>query len=78
MNQRNDKGQKHGPWETYYSNGDLDIRNQYLNGLAHGPSESYWSNGRLYYKAEWRMNNKIGFWEIFGDCGKSWGKRFYL
>ena len=31
-----------------------------------------------YYKAEWRMNNKIGFWEIFGDCGKSWGKRFYL
>ena len=78
MNKLNEDGLRYGPWETYYSNGDVDIRNQYLNGHLHGPCESYWENGRIHYKANWFMDNKIGFWEIFSNSGESWNKEFFL
>ncbi len=30
MNKYNNKGLKHGPWETYYSNGELNIKQYYI------------------------------------------------
>ena len=48
MNKYNEQGQPHGLWESYYSNGKLRFKENYLNGKAHGPWESYYSNGNLY------------------------------
>ena len=47
MNKHNEQGQKHGPWERYYSNGPLRSKGNYLNGKAHGPWEWYYPKGNL-------------------------------
>ena len=43
----NDKGERHGYWEHYYSNGQLWFKGNYVNGNRHGYWEDYWSNGQL-------------------------------
>ena len=30
MNKRNEQGQKHGPWEEYWSNGELEEIQYYI------------------------------------------------
>ena len=48
MNKRNEQGQRHGPWETYYLNGNLRYKGNFINGKRHGLCENYgWSNGEL-------------------------------
>ena len=47
---RNEKGQKHGHWEYYYSNGQLCYKGNYVNGKEHGYWEHYYGNGQLSYK----------------------------
>ena len=47
INLYNDKGQKHGYWETYWGNGQLRYKGSFLNGKMHGDWESYFSNGQL-------------------------------
>jgi len=47
MNQLNTKGQKHGLWKEYSSNGKLWYKGTYLNGQRHGLWEEYYSNGKL-------------------------------
>ena len=43
----NDKGLPHGWWESYYSNGNLMYKRNYVNGKLHGLWELYRSNGLL-------------------------------
>lgn len=50
MNAYNDKGEKHGPWEKYWYNGNLWYKENYVNGKAQGLFEIYDSNGKLSYK----------------------------
>ena len=47
MNAYNENGEKHGPWEVYYPNGNLMYKVNYLNGKPHGLSEHYGYNGKL-------------------------------
>jgi len=47
MNQRNTKGQKHGLWESYWSDGQLLRKGTYINGKRHGLWESYHENDEL-------------------------------
>ena len=47
MNKYNEQGQKHGPWEKYWNNGELMYKKNYLNGKLHGPWEKYYRNGEL-------------------------------
>ncbi len=44
---RNDKGEAHGYWEEYFSNGQLSYKGNYVNGNRHGYWERYWDNGQL-------------------------------
>jgi len=37
----NDKGEKHGYWEKYHSNGDLMYKCFYVNGRLNGYDEDY-------------------------------------
>ena len=44
---KNEKGQRHGYWEWYYDNGQLECKGSYINGQAHGYWEIYDCNGKL-------------------------------
>jgi len=47
----NDKHQRHGLWEIYYSlNGQLMYKVNYVNGKSVGYGGYYWSNGKLVEK----------------------------
>ena len=63
---KNEKGQAHGLWERYWSNGNLEYKGLYVNGKRHGLCESYWSNGKPYYKGSYINDNQIGLW-IWGN-----------
>ncbi len=43
----NDKGEKHGSWEYYWSNGQLSYKGNFVAGKEHGSWEVYWNNGQL-------------------------------
>ena len=45
MNALNEYGQKEGPWESFYPNGQLHYRGSYSKGFAEGPWEVYSYNG---------------------------------
>lgn len=50
MNGYNDKGEKHGPCEKYYSNGKSDYKANFVNGNTNGLSEDYNYEGNLLRK----------------------------
>ena len=62
MNKRNEKNQRHGPWEKYWVNGQLYWKGTYLNGIHHGLWESYRDNGKLLYKGSFINGIQIGYW----------------
>ena len=43
----NEKGEPHGYWESYYYNGQLCYKGNFVNGKQHGYWEDYWSDGKL-------------------------------
>ena len=47
MNEYNEQGEKHGPWERYYTNGNSRVKANYVNGQPHGLCEYYYLNGKL-------------------------------
>jgi antitoxin component YwqK of YwqJK toxin-antitoxin module len=63
INQYNEKGQKHGYWELYWSNGNPCFKGNYDNGQPDGYWEVYHQNGNLNYKGNYNNNNPIGYWE---------------
>jgi antitoxin component YwqK of YwqJK toxin-antitoxin module len=65
MNQFNRKGQRHGPWEEYFSNGQLQQTNAYMNGDLHGDWESYYQNGALRTKGTFVNGLRHGLWEEY-------------
>ncbi len=71
LNSYNAEGQAHGYWESYYSNGNLIYKGEYINRTRHGPWERYQRNGELSFKGTYNLGEKVGFW-IEGPR-----KRFY-
>ena len=49
-NQINKDGKQHGYWETYYPNGQLYSKGNYVNGKRNGLLEEYNRNGKLWSK----------------------------
>ena len=43
----NENGQPHGYWESYYYNGQLHYKGNFVNGKQHGYWEYYYENGNL-------------------------------
>lgn len=39
---RNEQGKAHGLWETYWTNGNLNYKGNYTNGLQNGYCEQYY------------------------------------
>ena len=73
----NDKGQAHGLWERYYSNGNLEYKGLYVNGKRHGLCESYWSNGKSYYKGSFIKGKQIGLWLWYSQDLSRLTTKFY-
>lgn len=64
---RNEKGLAHGLWETYFPNGQLDYRGEFVNGIQHGYCESYWPDGDIFYMGSFNMRKRVGHWIIGND-----------
>ena len=60
----NEEGQPHGHWVGYFSNGQLDFKGEYVNGIEHGPWEIYWEDGRLFFIGTLDMGERVGLWTI--------------
>ena len=50
MNKYNEQGLEQGPWEDYYSNGNLMYKLNYINGKKHGLYEWYSTSDKLNVK----------------------------
>ena len=48
-----------GPYETFYENGQLEVRGNYKDGIEHGFQELFYKNGQLHLKGTWK--NGVGF-----------------
>ena len=70
INLYNEKGEKHGLWEDYYSNGELHYRINYANGKEHGVWESYYRDGQLNYRGNYENGQKHGLWEGYFSDGQ--------
>ena len=58
INLYNEKGQKHGYWEWYWSNGQLLCKGNYVNGKRDGYWGRYYSCGQLMWKGNF-VNGKF-------------------
>ena len=65
IKQYNEAGDADGYWEIYYSNGQLDFKGTYINGLRHGLWETYLFNGELYFKGRYEIGKPVGYWVYF-------------
>lgn len=78
MNGYNDKGEKHGPWEEYYSNGNLYYKENYINGKLHGLREYYRANEKPMYKVNYVNGKRHGLYEDYNYVGDLLRKEFFL
>ena len=77
INQYNEKGERHGLWEQYHSNGKLRIKCTYVNGQLHGLWEKYWNNGQLWEKGTYINGKERGMWEHYHKDGTIMKQIFY-
>ena len=77
INLYNEKGERHGLWEWYHSNGQLMYKGNYVAGKEHGLWESYWSNGQLSYKGNYVDGKRHGLWESYYSNGQLEYKGYY-
>jgi antitoxin component YwqK of YwqJK toxin-antitoxin module len=78
INLYNAKGEKHGYWEDYYSNGNLYYKGTYVDGYRHGYWEYYWGNGNLSDKGNYVDGNRHGYWEVYYDNNNLASKGTYV
>ncbi len=70
INLYNDKGEKHGYWEIYFSNGQLFYKGNFVDGYEHGYWERYYYDGQLEYTGNYVNGNKHGYWEVYWENGQ--------
>jgi len=77
INLYNEKGERHGYWEDYWSNGQLCYKGNFVNGQRHGYWERYYSNGKLWYKVNYVNGKEHGYWEDYWYNGQLCYKGYY-
>lgn len=70
INLYNENGKKHGVWEHYHDNGQLDSRRNYVNGEKHGVWEDYHYNGQLSYRRNYANGKLHGVCESYYANGQ--------
>ena len=74
----NEKGNSHGLWEVYWSNGQLMYKANYVNGKQHGYWEVYWDNGQLSSKGNFVNGKRHGYFEDYYSDGELKYKTYYI
>jgi hypothetical protein len=64
--------------ESYYNNGQLSYKANFVNGEKHGYWEDYYTNGQLNYKGNYVNGYKHGYWESYCTNGKLKNKTYYI
>lgn len=62
-------GNEHGPYERYYSNGQLEEKGEYDQGFKSGKWEKFYPSGKLEYTGAYEKDNKIGSWKFYFPNG---------
>ena len=78
INQYTEDGKKIGYWEEYYSNGNLDSKGSYINGLEEGYWEFYHLNGSLRCRGSYVNGKADGYWEDYHINGQLMYKGSYI
>jgi len=68
-------GLQHGPYETYFGNGNKQKEGTYNYGKQHGEYKEYYESGPLKYWYNWDNEKKIGEWKSFYQNGGKWTLR---
>ena len=71
-----DGGEKHGPYEAYYENGQLRHKGNYSDGKKHGLYESYFNSGSS--KANYKDGKLDGLYEWYNENGQFESKSCYV
>ena len=72
-----ENGNRQGPSESYYENGQLAVKCTYKDGEYDGPYEEYYDNGRLNVKCTYKDGKKNGPYEAYHDNGQLYEKCTY-
>jgi antitoxin component YwqK of YwqJK toxin-antitoxin module len=65
-----ENGNKQGPYERYYENGQLRIKCTYKDGKEDGPYELYHENGQLEEKCTYKDGELDGPYESYHENGQ--------
>ena len=68
---------RHGLYESFYENGQLDYRGNYKNGKKEGLWESYYTNGQFRRKENYKDGKQHGLHEVFYENGQLLYRRNY-
>jgi antitoxin component YwqK of YwqJK toxin-antitoxin module len=70
INLYNERGEKHGYWEEYWSNGQLLWKGNFVNGNRDGYWEWYYTHGQLISKGRYVNDKREGYWEDYYSSGQ--------
>ena len=73
----NDKGQQHGRYISYYSNGNIMHKGHFKNDFAHGLWEYFYQDSTLMHKGEYINGTMIGYWIESPNAGFEYTYSFY-
>ena len=77
INQFNEKGERHGLWKDYHSNGQIQYKITYANGKRHGLWEYYYLSGQLLEKGTYVNGKPHGMWKHYNRDSKIEKQVFY-
>ena len=65
-----DKSTKQGPYHSFFQNGQLSSKGNYVDGKRHGHWVLYHSNGQKRLSAHYKSGEPTGTWEFWSKNGK--------
>ncbi|MBU1213499.1 MAG: hypothetical protein KJ587_19865 [Alphaproteobacteria bacterium] len=74
----NDNGQRHGPYERWYENGQQGVKSNFVNGQWHGPCERWYENGQQREKSNHVNGQLNGSYERWYEDGQQREKSNYV
>jgi antitoxin component YwqK of YwqJK toxin-antitoxin module len=76
-NQYNKEGYEEGLWEDYHSNGEVNSRRRYSDGVLNGLFEKFHDNGQLSINGNFLDYKCVGIWFFYTPDGELRMKKYY-
>jgi antitoxin component YwqK of YwqJK toxin-antitoxin module len=74
---RNENNQYHGLYESWYFNGQIEMRCSYQNGFIHGLYESWYPGGQIEMRCSYRNGLLHGLYESWRSGGSIRSRCYY-